>query len=249
MKALVCIGHVPDTTSKIKFTDNDTKFDTTDIKYIIGPYEELALTRLLDLKDAGIDMHITVVNVGTQETEPTIRKALAMGADDAIRVNADASDNLFIAKQIAEVYKNGDYDIIVTGKESIDYNGGQLEGMIAEFLNLPSVSGASKFEIEGDKVLTEQEIEGGDLKLEAAFPFVISAGKGFLPESEPRIPNMRGIMTARKKPLQVVEPVGQEAVTEITKFYLPEPKPACKLVDPDNIEELVRLLHEEAKVI
>ncbi len=249
MKALICIGHVPDTTSKIKFTDNDTKFDTTDIKYIIGPYEELALTRLLDLRDAGTDMHITTVTVGTQETEPTIRKALAMGADDAVRVNAEASDNLFIAKQIAEVFKNGDYDIIITGKESIDYNGGQLEGMIAEFLNLPSVSGASKFDIEGDKILLEQEIEGGTLKLEASFPFVVSAGKGFCPEPEPRIPNMRGIMTARKKPLQVVEPVAKEAVTEIIKYHLPEPKPACKMIDPDNVEELVRLLHEEAKVI
>ncbi len=249
MKALICIGHVPDTTSKIKFTDNDTKFDTADIKYIIGPYEELALTRLLDLRDAGTDMHITTVTVGTQETEPTIRKALAMGADDAVRVNAEASDNLFIAKQIAEVFKNGDYDIIITGKESIDYNGGQLEGMIAEFLNLPSVSGASKFDIEGDKILLEQEIEGGTLKLEASFPFVVSAGKGFCPEPEPRIPNMRGIMTARKKPLQVVEPVDQDAVTEIIKYHLPEPKPACKMIDPDNVEELVRLLHEEAKVI
>ncbi len=249
MKALICIGHVPDTTSKIKFTDNDTKFDTTDIKYIIGPYEELALTRLLDLKDAGTEMHITAVNVGTVETEPTIRKALAMGADDAVRINSEATDNLFIAKQIAEVYKNGDYDVIVTGKESIDYNGGQLEGMIAEFLDLPSVSGASKFEIEGDKVHLEQEIEGGDLKLEASFPFVVSAGKGFSPESEPRIPNMRGIMMARKKPLQVIEPVAHDAVTEVTKFYLPEPKPACKIVSPDNVDELVRLLHEEAKVI
>lgn len=249
MKALICIGHVPDTTSKIKFTDNDTKFDTTDIKYIIGPYEELALTKLLDIKDAGTEMHITAVNVGTSETEPTIRKALAMGADDAVRINADASDNLFIAKQIAEVYKNGDYDIIITGKESIDYNGGQLDGMIAEFLNLPSVSGASKFEVDGDKVHLEQEIEGGNLKLEASFPFVVSAGKGFLPESEPRIPNMRGIMMARKKPLQVIEPIAQEAVTEVNKFYLPEAKPPCKMVDPDNVEELVRLLHEEAKAI
>ncbi len=249
MKALICIGHVPDTTSKIKFTDNDTKFDTTDIKYIIGPYEELALTRLLDLKDAGTEMHITAVNVGTVETEPTIRKALAMGADDAVRINSEATDNLFIAKQIAEVYKNGDYDVIITGKESIDYNGGQLEGMIAEFLNLPSVSGASKFEINGDKVILEQEIEGGDLKLEASFPFVVSAGKGFLPESEPRIPNMRGIMMARKKPLKVIEPVAHDTVTEVSKFYLPEPKPACKIISPDNVEELVTLLHEEAKVI
>ena len=249
MKALICIGHVPDTTSKIKFTDNDTKFDTTDIKYIIGPYEELALTRLLDLKDAGNEMHITAVTVGRSDTEPTIRKALAMGADDAVRVNAEPSDDMFVAKQIAEVFKNGDYDIIITGKESIDHNGSQLEGMIAEFLNLPSVSGASKFDIEDGKIKLEQEIEGGTLVLEAGLPFVVSAGKGFCPEPEPRIPNMRGIMMARKKPLNVVDPVDQEPLTEVVKYHLPEPKPACKMVDPDNVEELVRLLHEEAKVI
>lgn len=247
MKALVCIGHVPDTTSKIKFTDGDTKFDTTDIQYIIGPYEELALTRLLDIKDGGTDLHITAVNVGPVETEATLRKALAMGADEAVRVNAEPTDAVFVAKQIAEVYKNGDYDVIVTGKESIDYNGGQVEGMIAEFIELPSVSGASLFEIDGDKVKMEQEIEGGKQILDASFPFVVSAGKGFA--LEPRIPNMRGIMMARRKKLDVVEPVDQNNMTEVVKHYMPEAKPACKMVDPENVEELVRLLHEEAKII
>lgn len=247
MKALVCIGHVPDTTSKIRFTDDDTKFDTTDIQYIIGPYEELALTRLLDIKDSGVEMHITAVNVGPAETEATLRKALAMGADEAVRVNAEPSDAMFVAKQIAEVYKNGAFDIIVTGKESIDYNGGQVEGMIAEFAELPSVSGASLFELDGDKVKMEQEIEGGKQVLEASFPFVVSAGKGFA--HEPRIPNMRGIMTARRKTLNVVEPVDQNNMTELVKHYLPDAKPACKMVDPENVDELVRLLHEEAKVI
>ncbi len=247
MKALVCIGHVPDTTSKIKFTDGDTKFDTTDIQYIIGPYEELALTRLLDIKDGGTDLHITAVNVGPVETEATLRKALAMGADEAVRVNAEPTDAVFVAKQIAEVYKNGDYDVIVTGKESIDYNGGQVEGMIAEFIELPSVSGASLFEIDGDKVKMEQEIEGGKQVLDASFPFVVSAGKGFA--LEPRIPNMRGIMMARRKKLDVVEPVDQNNMTEVVKHYMPEAKPACKMVDPENVGELVRLLHEEAKII
>ena len=247
MKALVCIGHVPDTTSKIKFTDDDKKFDTTDIQYIIGPYEELALTRLLDIKDSGLDMHITAVNVGPVETEATLRKALAMGADEAVRVNVEPTDAVFVAKQIAEVFKNGDYDVIVTGKESIDYNGGQIEGMIAEFIGLPSVSGASLFEIDGDKVKMEQEIEGGKQVLDAKFPFVVSAGKGFA--LEPRIPNMRGIMTARRKKLDVVEPVEQNNMTEVVKHYLPEAKPECKMVDPENVEELVRLLHEEAKII
>ncbi len=247
MKALVCIGHVPDTTSKIKFTDGDTKFDTTDIQYIIGPYEELALTRLLDIKDGGVDLNITAVNVGPVETEATLRKALAMGADEAVRVNAEPTDAVFVAKQIAEVYKNGDYDVIVTGKESIDYNGGQVEGMIAEFIGLPSVSGASLFEIDGDKVKMEQEIEGGKQVLDAKFPFVVSAGKGFA--LEPRIPNMRGIMMVRRKKFDVVEPIDQNNMTEVVKHYMPEAKPACKMVDPENVEELVRLLHEEAKII
>ncbi len=247
MKALICIGHVPDTTSKVKFTDGDTKFDTTDIQYIVGPYEELGLTRLLDLKDAGTDMHITAVNVGPVETEATLRKALAMGADEAVRVNAEPTDAAFVAKQIAEVFKNGEYDVVITGKESIDYNGGQTEGMIAEFIGLPSVSGASLFEIDGDKIKMEQEIDGGKQVLEGSFPFVVSAGKGFA--KEPRIPNMRGIMMARRKALAVVEPVDQNNMTEVTKHYLPEAKPECKMVSPDNVEELVRLLHEEAKAI
>ena len=247
MKALICIGHVPDTTSKVKFTDGDTKFDTTDIQYIVGPYEELALTRLLDLKDAGTEMHITAVNVGAVETEATLRKALAMGADEAIRINADPTDAAFVAKQIAEVYKNGDFDIVVTGKESIDYNGGQVEGMIGAFLDIPSVSGASLFEPDGDKIKMEQEIDGGKQVLEASLPLVVSAGKGFA--KEPRIPNMRGIMMARRKKLDVVEPIDQAIKTEVVKHYLPEAKPACKMISADNVEELVRLLHEEAKVI
>jgi electron transfer flavoprotein beta subunit len=247
MKALICIGHVPDTTSKIRFTDNDTKFDTTDIQYIIGPYEELGLTRLLDIKDAGTDLHITAINVGKEETEATLRKALAMGADEAVRVNADATDAFFVAKQIAEVFKTGGYDFIVTGKESIDYNGGQVDGMIAEILGLPSVTGATKFEIEGNGAKMEREIDGGKEVVVASFPFVTSAGKDFA--KEPRIPGMRGIMAARRKTLDVKEPVAQVLKTNVSKHFLPESKPACKLVSPDNVEELVRLLHEEAKII
>jgi electron transfer flavoprotein beta subunit len=247
MKALICIGHVPDTTSKVKFVEEDTKFDTTDIQYIVGPYEELALTRLLDIKDAGTEMHITAVNVGLAGADSTLKKALAMGADEAVRVNAEPTDAAFVAKQIAEVFSKGNYDVIVTGKESIDYNGGQVEGMIAEFLGLPSVSGASLFEINGDKVKLEQEIEGGRQVSEASFPFVVSAGKGFA--SEPRIPNMRGIMMANRKALTVLDPVEQNLMTEVIKHYLPQAKPQCKMVAPDNVEELVRLLHEEAKVI
>jgi electron transfer flavoprotein beta subunit len=247
MKALICIGHVPDTTSKIKFTEGDTKFDKTDIQYIIGPYEELALTRLLDIKDAGTDLHITCVNVGLAETEATLRKALSMGADEAVRVNADPTDAFFTAKQIAEVYKKGSYDFIVTGKESIDYNGGQVDGMIAEILGMASIPSASKLEFAGTTAKVEREIDGGKEVVEAVFPFVIAAQKGFA--AEPRIPGMRGIMAARKKTITVFEPIAQDNVTKITKHYMPEAKSACKKVSPDNVEELVRLLHEEAKVI
>ncbi len=247
MKVLLCISHVPDTTSRIRFTDNDTAFDKTDIQYIIGPHEELALTRLLEVKEELGDLHITVLNVGTAETETTIRKALAVGADDAIRVDAEPTDALFVAKQIAEVFKNGDFDFIVTGKETIDYNGAQVGEMVAELLDLPSISSTSHFEIKDGKAFLEREIDGGKEKIEVDFPFVSTAGKGFA--IEPRIPSMRGIMQARRKPLNVVQPIEQAAKTKVNKYYLPEPKGACKMVDADNVEELIRLLHEEAKVL
>lgn len=247
MKVLLCIGHVPDTTSKIKFTNDDTEFDKTNIQYIIGPYEELALTRLLDIKDKISELKIIAVNVGLKETEPTLRKALAVGADEAIRVNADPKDAFFVARQIAEVFKDGDYNFIITGRESIDYNGSQVGEMVAEILDLPSVSGASFFEIEGDKAKLEREIDGGKEILELPFPFVATAGKGFA--IEPRIAAMRGIMMARKKPLTVIEPVEQQDKTKITKHYLPETKSACTFVEAGNEEELVQLLHTKAKVI
>lgn len=247
MKVLLCIGHVPDTTSKIKFTNNDTEFDKNNIQFIIGPYEELALTRLLELKEKIGDLNITAINVGPAETEPTLRKALAVGADDAIRVDAEPMDAFFVAKQIAEVYKQGDYDFVVTGKESIDYNGAQVGEMLAEILEFPSISGTSFIDIEGGKAKLEREIDGGKEILEVDFPFVSTAGKGFA--IEPRIPSMRGIMMARKKPLNVVAATEASAKTKVTRYYLPEPKSACKYVDAENVEELVRLLHEEAKII
>jgi len=247
MNVLICIGIVPDTTSKIRFIENDTKFNKSDIQYIVGPYEELALTRLLEIKDSGIPMNITVVNVGTSDSDPVIRKTLAVGADEAIRIDADPTDALFVAKQIAEVYKSGSYDFIVTGKESIDYNGGQIDGMIAEFLDLPSISGAAKIEIIGNNAKIEREIDGGKEVVEVTFPFVTSAQKGFA--LEPRIAGMRGIMDAKKKKLTVVSAVEQTNSTQISKHFLPAAKAACKIISSDNVGELVRLLHEEAKII
>lgn len=247
MKVLLCISHVPDTTSRIRFTNDDTAFDKTDIQYIIGPHEELALTRLLEVKEEIGDLSITVLNVGDKETEATIRKALAVGADDAIRVDAEPTDALFVAKQIAEVFKNGDFDFIVTGKETIDFNGAQVGEMVAELLGLPSISSTSHFEIKDGKAYLEREIDGGKESIEVEFPFVSTAGKGFA--IEPRIPSMRGIMQARRKPLNVIPAIEQAAKTKINKYYLPEPKGACKMIDAENIEELIRLLHEEAKVL
>jgi electron transfer flavoprotein beta subunit len=247
MKVLICIGHVPDTTSKIKFTNQDTQFDKTNIQYIIGPYEELALTRLLDIQDKFPELKITAVNVGPEETEPTLRKALAIGADDAIRVNAEPIDSMFVARQIAEIYHKDKYDFIVCGKESIDFNGSQVGEMVAELLNIPSVSGTSHIEIEPNKAKLEREIDGGKEEIELEFPFVSTAGKGFA--IEPRIPSMRGIMASRKKPLIVFEPVGSEIKTAPVKYHLPQSKSACKYVDSENVDELVNLLHSEAKVI
>ncbi len=247
MKVLLCMSHVPDTTSKIRFTENDTAFDKTDIQYIIGPHEELALTRLLEVKEAIGDMTITVINVGLKESESTIRKALAVGADDAIRVDADPTDALFVAKQIAEVFNQGNYDLVVTGKETIDFNGAQVGEMLAELLDLPSITSTSHFDVKDGKAFLEREIDGGKEVIEVDFPFVATSGKGFA--IEPRIPSMRGIMQARKKPLTVVQPVDQENKTKTNKFYLPEAKGSCKFVDAENVDELVRLLHEEAKVL
>ena len=246
MKILVCISHVPDTTAKISFTDGGKTYDKNNIQFIISPYEELALTRALELKEAN-GGNLTVINVGLQETEPTLRKALAMGADDAIRINADPKDSLFVAKQIAEIAKQENYDIILTGKESIDYNGGQVGEMIAELLDLPSITSVSNLEIDGNKAVLQREMDGGYEKIECEMPFVASGQKGIAPE--PRIPAMRGIMMARKKPLKVIEAANVENATEVVVPTLPEPKGACKMIAPENAKELIKLLHEEAKAL
>lgn len=245
MKFLVCISQVPDTTTKITFTPDKKAFNAQGVQFIINPYDEIALTRALELKEA-LGGTVTVINVGQANTEPNLRKALAIGADDAIRVNAEPTDAYFVAFQIAEIAKKNSYDIILTGKESIDYNGGQVPTMIGEFLGLPSVSVATKLDISGTTATLEREIDGGKEILEAKLPFVAGAQKGM---SEPRIPNMRGIMTARTKPLLVVEPASCEMLSNSSLFDLPAPKGECKMIDPNNVAELVNLLHTEAKVI
>ncbi|MDW3192531.1 MAG: electron transfer flavoprotein subunit beta/FixA family protein [Cytophagales bacterium] len=245
MKILVCITHVPDTTSKIAFTDNNTKFDSTGVQYIIGPYDDYALARAVELKEQH-GGSITVLNVGEAETEPTIRKALAIGADDAIRVNAFPSDAFFVARQIANAAKEGGYDLILMGRESIDFNGGQVHGMVGEMLGIPSVSPVMLLDIEGDQAKIAREIEGGKEYMELPLPFVAGCQE---PIAEWKIPNMRGIMSARSKPLNVVEPDSDEVKTAVKEFELPPAKSEVKMVDPDNVQELVDLLKNEAKVL
>lgn len=245
MKILVCITHVPDTTSKIQFTENNTKFDKNGVQYIIGPYDDYALARAVEIKEQ-LGASLTVLNVGEAETEPTLRKALAIGADDAIRVNSFPKDSFFVAKQIAAIAKQNGYDLILMGRESIDFNGGMVHGMVGELLGMPSISPVMKLEIEGNKVKMAREIEGGKEYVEAKLPLVAGCQE---PIAEWKIPNMRGIMSARTKPLVVVEPTADVVVTDVTSFILPPAKGTVKLVDKDNVGELVRLLKNEAKVL
>ncbi len=246
MKILVCISHVPDTTSKINFTDNDTKFDTNGVQFVINPYDEFSLTRAMWFKEKQ-GASVTVVNVGNATTEPTLRKALAIGADDAIRVNVEPTDGFLVAKELATVVKNGEYDLVLTGKESADYNGQMVPGMLASLTGYDFVNGCVGIEIDGTAASLTREIDGGEEKVTSNLPMVVAGQKGIVEEKDLRIPNMRGIMMARKKPLNVLESTGAIAATSSQTFEKPAPKGAVKLVD--NVDELINLLHNEAKAI
>lgn len=245
MNILVCITHVPDTTSKINFTDNNTKFDKSGVQFIIGPYDDYALARAVELKEQN-GGKITVLNVGEAETEQTIRKALAIGADEAIRVNAEPVDSYFVANQIAKVAKEGAYDLILMGRESIDFNGGMVHGMVGEMLGMPSLSPVMQLDVEGNTAKVAREIEGGKEYLEVELPFVAGCQE---PIAEWKIPNMRGIMSARSKPLNVIEPDNNDVKTSLGQYDLPPAKGAVKMIDADNVGELVDLLKNDAKVI
>lgn len=247
MKILVCISKTPDTTAKIAFTDNNTKFAGQGVQWIINPYDEwYSLVRAIELKEKAPSAVLHLITVGAADTEPIIRKALAIGGDEAIRVNADSHDPYYIAVQIADVARKGGYDLIFTGRETIDYNGSSIGGMVAELLDLPYIALATKFDLNGNTAATVvREIEGGEETDEAPLPLVVSCQKGV---AEQRIPNMKGIMSARTKPLKVVEPIAAEPLTRIVSFELPPAKAGVKLVPADNPAELIRLLHEEARV-
>jgi electron transfer flavoprotein beta subunit len=245
MKILVCISKSPDTTSKIAFKDGNTKFDENGVQWIINPYDEwYSLVRAIELKEKDASTVIHLVTVGLADCEPIIRKALALGGDEAFRVNIDSNDSYTIAAQIADIAQKNSYDIIFTGKETIDYNGSSIGGMVAELIDLPYVSLATKFELDNQKATVTREIEGGEEVCEVNLPVVVSCQKGL---AEQRIPNMRGIMAARSKPLHVIEPISVETLTNVSTYELPPAKAGVKLVDADNVDELVRLLHEEAK--
>jgi electron transfer flavoprotein beta subunit len=248
MKILVCISHVPDTTSKINFTNGDSEFDTNGVQFVINPNDEFGLTRAIWFQEQQ-GANVTVVNVGGAETEPTLRKALAIGANEAIRINANPTDGFFVAKQIAEVIKNGSYDLVIAGKESLDYNGGMVPGMIAGILGYNFLNSCVEISVEGTSVKASREIDGGKETVATALPLIIGGQKGLVEEKDLRIPNMRGIMTARTKVLTVLEPIAATSETKAIKFEKPAPKSAVKLVSADNLDELINLLHNEAKVI
>lgn len=249
MKILVCISNVPDTTTKIRFAEGANVIDTSGIQWVINPWDELSLTRALELKDdaaSGIKT-VSVIHVGPASSEPTIRKALAIGADDAIRINGEASDAYYVAAQIAEYVKNDRYDLVFCGIESSDYNGSLVGGMIAEFLGIPSVSAVSGISISNGSISVTREIDGGREVLSVPSPFVAVVQKGIA--KEPRIAAMRGIMMARTKPVKVVEPVPCEALTALASFEKPAARSACRFIDPENPSQLIEILQNEAKVI
>nr|WP_294944798.1 electron transfer flavoprotein subunit beta/FixA family protein [uncultured Mucilaginibacter sp.] len=245
MKILVCISNVPDTTTKITFTDNNTQFNTNGVQFILNPWDEIALARAIELTDGGKGS-VTVINVGEPNTDATIRKALAIGATDAVRINAKPHDAWYVAYQIAKYVKANPFDVILTGKESIDYNGSKVAGMLGELLDIPSVSIIKKLDVDGNTATVEREIEGGKEVLTIPFPFVAGTAEGV---AEPKIPNMRGIMSARTKPLTVIEAIAVETFSEVISYETPAPRGQVKLVGADDPAQLVELLHTQARVI
>lgn len=245
MKILVCITNVPDTTARISFTDNDTKLNKNGVQFIIGPYDDYALARGVELKEQ-YGGNLTVLHIGEADAEPQIRKALAIGADDAIRVNAEPQDSYFAAAQIAHIASQGTYDLILMGRESIDYNSGVVHGLVGEMLGIPSYSPVMKLDIDGNNATITREIDGGKEVLKAPLPLVLGCQE---PIAEWKIPNMRGIMTARTKPLNVVEPVSVDDMTGPQTYKLPAPKGACRMIPASEAETLIKLLQTEAKVL
>ena len=249
MKILVCISSVPDTTTKINFTDNKTSLNTSGVQFVINPNDEFGLTKALQLKEATPGAKVTVIHVGPATNDPVIRKSLAIGADDAVRIDTEAIDAMQVAGEIANYVKSNPYDLIITGKESIDYNGAIVPHALGEMLGIPSVSPCLGLNIDGSEAKLIGLVDGGKEELTASLPVIAGGQKGMVEENELRIPNMRGIMQARSKPLIIVDASGSKISQKVANYDSPAPKEACKMVDANNVEELVKLLQNEAKVI
>lgn len=248
MKILVCISSVPDTTSKINFTPDNCKFDPTGVQFIINPNDEFCLTKAILLKEK-LGATITLINVGTAETEPILRKAYAIGADDIIRIDATPTDALMVATEIAKVAKEGAYDLIICGKESLDYNGGMVGGYLAALLDLPFINKCIGLEIEGNSVTATREVEGGKELLSVSLPLVIAGQKGLTQEKDLRIPNMRNLMAARTKAIDVRAAEAASKGTAIVGFEKMPAKQPVKMIAADDLDTLINLLENEAKVI
>ena len=248
MKILVCISCVPDTTSKINFIENDTKFDTNGIQFVINPNDEFGLTRAMWIKEMD-NSTVDTINVGLENTEPILKKTLAIGADKAIRINEQPTDGFRVAKLISDYISNNNYDLIIAGRESIDYNGSMVPGIISEILNINFITNCVGLEIDGNKITAKREIEGGTEILSCNLPAIIGGQKGLVEESDLKIPNMRGIMQARQKPLEIIETENDEIGTEIIKFYKPKEKEEIKMIDSENLDEIVEIFNKNAKVI
>jgi electron transfer flavoprotein beta subunit len=247
MKILVCISNVPDTTTRITFKDNNTALDTSGIQWIINPWDELALTRAMELKEkSGKVDKVTVITVGDKTVESTLRKALAIGADEAVRIDTIPKDAFSVADEMARYLKDHPFDIILAGIESSDYNSSAVGGMLAELLDMASVSSVSSLNFEDDEIVLTREIEGGKETLSHPVPFVAVVQKGIA--LDPRIPAMRGIMMARKKPLEVVPAAGTDALVTYDSYQLPEPKGACKMYGVDETAKLLEDLDKKASI-
>ena len=248
MNILVCISSVPDTTSKINFKNNNQEFDDNGVQFVINPYDEFGLTKSVMLKQE-LGAKVTVLSVGGPTFDPILRKALAIGADEAVRINMNPLDSFVVANEVSNYINDNEFDLIICGRESIDYNGGAVPGMVSELLSMPFVNACIGLAVEGSKVILIREIDGGKETVSINFPAIIAGQKGLVEESELLIPNMRGIMQSRSKPLSVLEPSDQEIRTNSVSFSLPDKKQDCTMIDKNNVEDLVNLLHNEAKVI
>jgi electron transfer flavoprotein beta subunit len=248
MKILVCISVVPDTTTRIKLKEDKKSIDENGIQWIINPWDELALTRAIELKEGsqGKIKSVTVIHAGDKASEQVLRKALAIGADNAIRLDFNPQDSFQAAKALAAVINKEDYGLIMAGIESSDYNSSMVGGMLAELLDMPSISSVSNIDLDDNFVFTS-EIDGGSIKISFETPVVAIVQKGIA--QEPRIPNMRGIMMARRKPLKVENATENKQNSALESLEMPAPKAACEIIEADNPKKLIDYLQTKEKIL